>query len=214
MILHSIEAGPVDTRGYLIADEQSREAVIVDVPMESHARFVSLLQQERLHPIAIVLTHGHFDHVGDVAPLARSLGTPVYIHPADAPMLEQPMSNFPGLDLPIEGMKATHLLEGGDVLECGGLRLRIIHAPGHTPGHILLYEMRENILLSGDVLFHSSIGRTDLPGGDYDALMENITKKVLTLSDDTIVYPGHGEATTIGFERNHNPFILEYLEHL
>ncbi len=213
MIMFSIEAGPVDTRGYGIADPESHEALIIDVPMQSREYFLRQVRELRLAVKGIVLTHGHFDHVGDVAALARDLGAPVYIHELDAAQLEDPAAGFPGLDLQIEGMRTGLRLAHGDVLECGRLRLRVIHAPGHTPGHVVLYEMREGVLFSGDVLFHSSIGRTDLPGGDYDTLMLSITGRLLTLPEDTIVYPGHGEPTTIGFERAHNPFILEYLDH-
>jgi glyoxylase-like metal-dependent hydrolase (beta-lactamase superfamily II) len=181
--------------------------------MESRGRITAWLTAEKMKCIGIVLTHGHFDHVGDVASLSRELGVPVYIHPLDAPLLENPASSFRDLGLMIEGMLTGTLLEAGEVLECGRLRLRVIHAPGHTPGHVVLYEMRDGVLFSGDVLFNSSIGRTDLPGGDYDTLMESITKKLLTLPEDTIVYPGHGERTTISYERAHNPFILEYLDH-
>ena len=214
MILHAIESGPVDTIGYLVGDEQSGEALLVDVPIGSIPAFRRMLGEEQLRPVGIVLTHGHFDHVGDVADLARELAVPVHIHVEDRHMLENPMASFPGLGLEIGGMHTDHLLAHGDVLECGRLRLRVIHAPGHTRGHVVLYEMREGVLFSGDVLFHMSIGRTDLPGGDYDALLQSITQKLLLLPEETTVYPGHGTPTSIGFERRHNPFILEYLEHL
>jgi hydroxyacylglutathione hydrolase len=213
MIMYSIEAGPVDTRGYIVADPECREALIIDVPLESRGYYRRQVEEQRLTVKAIILTHGHFDHVGDVASLARDLGAPVLIHELDAPQLEEPAATFPGLQLQIEGMRTEDHLAHGDVIECGRLRLRVIHAPGHTPGHVVLYEMREGVLFSGDVLFHGSIGRTDLPGGDYDALMQSITKRLLALPEDTVVYPGHGERTTIGYERAHNPFILEYLEH-
>lgn len=214
MILHAIESGPVDTIGYIVADDQSREALVIDVPLGSVERFTQLLADNRLTAIGIVLTHGHFDHVGDVALLARELDVPVRIHPLDAPLLEDPMQHFPQLGLAIEGMDQYTPCEGGDVVECGRLRMRVIHVPGHTEGHIALYEMRENLLFAGDVIFHSSIGRTDLAGGDYDTLLQSITTKLLTLPEDTIVYPGHGAPTSIGYEREHNPFVREYLDHL
>ncbi|MBE0645305.1 MAG: MBL fold metallo-hydrolase [Bacteroidetes bacterium] len=213
MLIHHIESGPVETIGYLVADEASREVLIIDVPMQSRERMKRWISDHAFTAVGIILTHGHFDHVGDVAALARDLSVPVHIHPLDAPMLEQPASLFPDLARLVEGMRADALLEAGEVLECGRLRLRIIHAPGHTPGHVVLYEMREGVLFSGDVLFHSSVGRTDLPGGDYETLMQSITKKLFTLPEDTVVYPGHGESTTIGFERAHNPYVLEYLDH-
>jgi hydroxyacylglutathione hydrolase len=213
MIVLNIEAGPVDTIGYIVADAQSKDAVIIDVPLESSTVMVERIREHDLHVQQIILTHGHFDHVGEVAALSERLGARVSIGREDAPMLENPGTTFMGIPLSIEGMRPHTLLEHGDVVEIGSLRLRIIHAPGHTLGHVVLYEMREGVLFSGDVLFHSSIGRTDLPGGDYDTLMKSITERILTLPPETVVYPGHGPSTTIGFERGHNPFILEYLDH-
>ncbi|PLX23584.1 MAG: hypothetical protein C0600_14620 [Ignavibacteria bacterium] len=213
LLLHSVEAGPVATMGYVLADAQRSSAILVDVPLESSAQLTALLRDHDLRVTQIVLTHGHFDHVGEVASLARRLQVPVSIGREDAPMLEDPGSMFMSMPISIEGMTPQQLLDDGDVIECGELRLEVLHVPGHTTGHVALYERQQGILFSGDVLFHSSIGRTDLPGGDYDTLMTSITRKLLTLPDETVVYPGHGPSTTIAYERSHNPFILEYLEH-
>lgn len=213
MILHKVEAGPVDTMGYVVADEQTREALIIDVPLESREALLALIRDHDLRVTQIILTHGHFDHVGDVRALSEALQAPVAVGSKDAPMVEQPGSIVPGFGLQVEGVTPGILLEDGDIIDCGRLHLRVIHAPGHTPGHVVLYEMNGNILFAGDILFHSSIGRTDLPGGDYDTLMRSIVDRLLKLPDETVVYPGHGPSTTIGFERTHNPFILEYLEH-
>lgn len=213
MIFHAVEAGPVDTMGYVVADEQTRDALIIDVPLESRDALLALVRDHDLQVVQIVLTHGHFDHVGDVRALSEALQAPVAVGREDASMVEQPGSILPGFGLQVEGVSPGTLLEDGDIIDCGRLHFRVIHAPGHTPGHIVLYEMKENILFAGDVLFHSSIGRTDLPGGDYDTLMRAIVDRLLKLPEETVVYPGHGPSTTIGFERTHNPFILEYLEH-
>lgn len=213
MLLHSVEAGPVATMGYILADAQSKDAVLIDVPLESSTEVTALARDHDLRITQIVLTHGHFDHVGEVAALARRLDVPVSIGREDAPMLENPGSMFMNLPIAIEGMTPQRQLDHGDTVSCGRLKLEVLHVPGHTRGHIALYERQQGILFSGDVLFHSSIGRTDLPGGDYDTLMTSITQRLLSLPDDTVVYPGHGPSTTIGFERGHNPFILEYLEH-
>lgn len=213
MILHAIEAGPVDTMGYLVADEHSREALIIDVPMQSRDHFIALLHEHDLAANAIILTHGHFDHVGDVRALSETLDVQVAVGRDDAAMVEHPGSVLPGLAIDIPGMSPHRLLDDGDELTCGDLRFGVIHVPGHSPGHVALYEMNQGVLFCGDVLFHSSIGRTDLPGGDYDTLMRSIVDRLLTLPDETVVYPGHGPSTTIGFERTHNPFILEYFDH-
>jgi len=213
MFLQYVECGPVDTRGYLIGDEQSGEGMVVDVPIEGTEQFLQLIRGHNLHVKTIVLTHGHFDHVGEVKKLSNALQARVCVGSADEVMVREPGKSMLGLPFAIEGMTPHRLLEDGDAIPCGRLNLRVIHVPGHTPGHIALYEMQENLLFSGDVLFHSSIGRTDLPGGDYDTLMKSITEKLLTLPEETVVYPGHGPHTTIGFEKGHNPFIREYLDH-
>jgi glyoxylase-like metal-dependent hydrolase (beta-lactamase superfamily II) len=213
MILHAIEAGPVDTVGYLLADEATGEAVVIDVPLQSADELASVIRDHNMRVGTILLTHGHFDHVGEVHALSEMLGARVAIGTLDAPMLEDPASSMFKLPFTIQGMKAHQLLNGGEVISIGKLRLAVIHAPGHTPGHVVFHEAQENVLFSGDVLFHSSIGRTDLPGGDYDTLMKSISTSLLTLPEHTVVYPGHGPHTTIGFEKTHNPFILEYFDH-
>jgi len=213
MIIHAIEAGPVDTLGYLVADEASGEAVVIDVPLQSAESLLAVIHDHNLRVGTILLTHGHFDHIGQVRALSEALDARVAIGTLDAPMLENPGSSMLNLPFVIEGMQAHRLLEDGETIEVGRLRLHVIHAPGHTPGHVVFHEIQENVLFSGDVLFHSSIGRTDLPGGDYDTLMRSITTSLLVLPEHTVVYPGHGPHTTIGFEKTHNPFILEYFDH-
>jgi len=213
MRVHTIEAGPFQTKGYVISDDESRGAVIVDVPMQSLELFTKHLLSHKLELQYIVLTHGHFDHVGDVRALSASTNAPVLIHEEDATMLEKPASVLAGIDIDVPGMSAHRFLNDGEQLVCGSITMRVIHAPGHTRGHVVLHEAARGVLFAGDVLFHSSIGRTDLPGGDYETLMKSITERLLTLPDDTVVYPGHGPHTSIGFERGHNPFIREYFEH-
>ena len=212
MTIHGIEAGPYQTMGYIISDADG-SALIIDVPLQSLEPMLSYIRVHELTVTAIVLTHGHFDHVGEVRALSEALHAPVLIHEGDAGMLAQPMAMFAALDIHIEGMKASRFLQDDETLNCGSLAFRIIHVPGHTPGHIALYEQTQAVLFSGDVLFHGSIGRTDLPGGDYDTLMQSITTRLLTLPDGTIVYPGHGPHTTVEFEREHNPYILDYFDH-
>lgn len=212
MNIRALEAGPFQTMGY-IASDSAGNAFIVDVPLDSRERMLGLIREYALSVQMILLTHGHFDHVGEVRALSETLGVPVLIHSHDAALLERPMAMFASLDVVVDGLRATRFLSDEENVPCGSLNLRVLHVPGHTPGHVALYEQTEGVLFSGDVLFHSSIGRTDLPGGDYEALMRSITERLLTLPDETVVYPGHGPHTTIGFERAHNPFILDYLDH-
>jgi hydroxyacylglutathione hydrolase len=212
MNIRALEAGPFQTMGY-IASDRSGNGVIIDVPLDAREPMLGIIREDSLTIHSILLTHGHFDHVGEVRSLAEALDVPVLIHESDTSLLERPMAMFASLDVAVEGMRASRYLIDDEFLQCGSLNLRVIHVPGHTPGHIALYEQSNGVLFSGDVLFHSSIGRTDLPGGDYETLMRSITERLLTLPDETVVYPGHGPHTTIGFERAHNPFILDYLDH-
>jgi glyoxylase-like metal-dependent hydrolase (beta-lactamase superfamily II) len=213
MLLTEVEHGPVDTKGYLLGDERSGQGVVLDVPIDGAAPLLAAIRAHDLVVKHIILTHGHFDHVGDVRKLATALGAEVTVGAGDAPMVENPSALMLGMPFPVDGMTPHHLATDGDIISVGAIELRVLHVPGHTPGHIALHEAGQNMLFCGDVLFHGSIGRTDLPGGDYDTLMKSITEKLLSLPDDTLVYPGHGPHTSIGFERKHNPFILEYLEH-
>ncbi|MCB2205464.1 MBL fold metallo-hydrolase [bacterium] len=199
--------------GYIVADEESANALVIDVPIDGAEPLRRMLQERELTACAIVLTHGHFDHVGEARRLSEDLGVEVWVGTADAPMLEEAQKSMLGLPIVIDSVSPGRLLEEGDVISCGNLRVDVLHVPGHTPGHIALHIPSEGKLFSGDVLFHSSIGRSDLPGGDYDILMRSITEKLLVLPDETVVYPGHGPHTTIGFEKGHNPFVREYLDH-
>jgi glyoxylase-like metal-dependent hydrolase (beta-lactamase superfamily II) len=213
MTIIAFECGPVQTMAYLVIDETTAEAVIVDTPPGSAELLIPEVERRGLRIAAIVITHGHWDHVGEVARIASRLRAPAHIHADDAAQLRSP-STF-GYPMPpgIVGMEADAPLPEGATIVCGGFTLEVLHVPGHTPGHVCLLERAQGILFSGDVLFAGSIGRTDLPGGSYDTLMEQIRLKLMTLPDEVIVYPGHGPSTTIGRERRRNPFILEYLDH-
>jgi glyoxylase-like metal-dependent hydrolase (beta-lactamase superfamily II) len=155
-----------------------------------------------------LLTHAHFDHIGGVEAVRAATGAPVYVHRAEADWLTDPQKNgsalFPGLDL-IRCQPADRLLEGGETMKWIGREFRVIHTPGHSPGSVTF--RLDDQVFSGDVLFAGSIGRTDLPGGDYETLMRSIHDVLMEMPEETRVYPGHGPATTIGREQASNPFV-------
>jgi glyoxylase-like metal-dependent hydrolase (beta-lactamase superfamily II) len=211
MALHieSFEAGPVATVGYLVIDTDTRQAVIIDAPMESAERFAAALDAVGATPGALILTHTHWDHTGDVAELKRRYpGMLIYVHPDDEYRLENPMEHSVWkLPFVIEGAKADSYLRHGDTFTLDGITLNVIHTPGHTEGGICLYAPNDGVIFVGDTLFEGSVGRTDLPGGSWNTLATSITEQLMTLPDEVRVYPGHGPATTIGFERVSNPFV-------
>lgn len=197
--------GPLQSNSYLLADEVTREAALFDPGMESEP-VADILARERLIVTAIINTHGHFDHVFGNAYFKAKTGAPLLMHRADLDLvkrLEEQSLYF--------GFRATpspppdRFLEEGDEVRVGGIRLRVLHTPGHSPGGICL--VTDGTAFVGDTLFAGSIGRTDLPGGSAETLLTSIREKLLTLPDDTVIYPGHGPATTIGHERRHNPFL-------
>lgn len=190
---------------YLVIDEATAECAIVD-PGEEADLIGHKLAAAGVTPVAIWLTHAHVDHVLGVARLKQETGVPVYLHPADRMLYEHVAEQAFAF-----GMRAERLpppdreLAHGDVLSVGGLALRVRHAPGHSPGSVVFEG--HGVAFAGDVLFQGSIGRTDLPGGDFETLLRSIEHELLTLPDSTIVYSGHGPETTVGHERRANPFL-------
>ena len=156
----------------------------------------------------ILLTHSHFDHVGGLAELKTATNAPIYIHPDAVAMLEMAEMAASRWNIPIiPPPPADKMLAEGDIIEVGKQKLEVLFTPGHAPGHVCFYLREHNVLFDGDVLFQQSIGRTDLPGGNYDLLMQSIVEKLLPLPDETHVLSGHGPATTIGQEKQWNPFL-------
>lgn len=205
MKVHTFACGPFQTNCYLVEDEASGEALLIDPTLESES-VLDELTARKLHLAAIVNTHGHIDHVYADAFFAQHSGAPLAIHRADAPMLASLAQQARLFGLPEPALpQADRLLADGDTITAGALSLRVLHTPGHTPGGIGLYA--PGVLFSGDTLFAGGVGRTDLPGGDWDQLITSITDRLLALPDDTIVYSGHGPATTIGTEKTSNPFL-------
>ncbi len=208
LLLKRFTVGPLMENCYLLADEASRQAVLVD-PGDEAERLLEALEPRRLELIAIWLTHAHFDHVGGIAGILKSCEVPIYLHPADRALYQNAKQAAERWDIPFEQPTAETLeLRGGQVLTLAGHEVRCLFTPGHAPGHIAFYLSAEGFVLAGDALFQGSIGRTDLPLGNHEQLLESIRSQLLTLPDDTVVYPGHGPETTIGFERAHNPFLI------
>jgi glyoxylase-like metal-dependent hydrolase (beta-lactamase superfamily II) len=201
--------GPLEANCYLVWDDVNRSAVIVD-PGDEGDYIEKEVKKEGLDVKYIINTHGHFDHVGASGRLRDSLGARLAIHASDAPLLEgAPIqgSHF-GIDTPSQPQPEV-LVTDGTVLKAGGLSITVLHTPGHTQGGVCLYLEKEGVIFTGDTLFTGSVGRTDLPGGSYDALMKSIKEKILPLGDNVRVLPGHGPETTVGEEKRSNPFIME-----
>jgi hydroxyacylglutathione hydrolase len=202
-----IENGQFVENCYLIGDEARGVAVMVD-PGEEAGRFLSELRRKKWSLEAIWLTHAHIDHIMGVAAIRRAHpGIPIFLHPADRPLYDGlpdqgRWMGLAGLETP---PPADRELAGGQVMTIGDCAFEVRHVPGHSPGHVAF--VGHGVIIGGDVLFNGSIGRTDLPGGDFSTLMQSIQTEFLTLPDSTIVYSGHGPETTIGVERVSNPFL-------
>lgn len=209
MHIEGFTSGPVATNSFLMWDDE-KNGLIIDAPPESFAEVAEAIEREGITPGALVLTHTHWDHTADVNAFKERFreGLIVYVHPDDEYRLKDPMQYllWP-IPLQMEPFVPDRHLHHGDTLELGAMCFDIIHAPGHSEGSICLYDGRHSLLFGGDVLFAGSVGRTDLPGGDHDTLMHSIREYLLPLPDETRVLPGHGPITTIGEERESNPFI-------
>jgi len=200
--------GPIENNTYLVGDEASGEAMAVDAPFGSAEVIVRAARDNQLSIRYIVGTHGHWDHIADIARLRRLTGAALLCHPADEVLLMDPdrMRAF-GLPATIEPVKPDRHLRHGDILTVGALAFRVLHCPGHAPGHIVLHEPKQKICFCGDVIFAGSVGRTDLPGCSWETLAQSIRQNILSLPDDTRLLPGHGPETTVGAERSYNPFV-------
>ncbi len=222
MLVGGFPAGPWGTNCYVIATEPGAECVIVDPGKDSAGGIEELVSEHGLKPVAVLLTHGHIDHVWSVVPVCGTRGIPAFIHPNDRAMLSDPLSAMSPQSVDMlasmtEGRLAMgepddiRLLEDALTISVAGLDFIVEHAPGHTGGSVMFRraETTEDptVLLSGDVLFEGSIGRTDLPGGDHSQMLNSLRTKVLPLADTTVVLPGHGGTTTIGRERLSNPYL-------
>ena len=214
MLIAGFPAGLFATNCYVVAPGPGEECLIIDPGQDAEAGVTSLIAEHKLRPVAVLATHGHIDHIWSVAPICGAQGIPAYIHPADRALLSDPARGFP-LAVGQQLFGGLTFTEPDDVLELtdamtlrlAGVDLVVDHAPGHTPGSVTFRDPGTQVLFSGDLLFAGSIGRTDLPGGDYPAILDSLARVCLTLPDDTNVLPGHGPQTTIGAERGANPFL-------
>lgn len=205
MFLQQLQVGPLETNCYIIADEKSKIAAIID-PGENAKQIINAVNEAELKVKYIFLTHGHSDHIAALKEIKEATGAKIVIHELDAHMLTSSESNLSFLlGERFTQPSADIKLKGSEEFRLGDLFLEIIHTPGHTPGGISIKV--GNVVFTGDTLFAGSIGRTDFPGGSFDMLISSIKEKLLKLDDDTKIFPGHGESSTIGYEKRMNPFL-------
>ncbi len=226
MLIAGFPAGPWGTNCYVVSTGAGNECVVIDPGKDSAAGVAEIVREHRLKPVSVLVTHGHIDHMWCVAPVAGTYDATAWIHPSDRHLLTDPLAGM--------SPESTRMMLGGDhtwaepddvreladtqELELAGLRFVVDHTPGHTQGSVTFRtpygdaagvpEISE-VMFSGDLLFAGSIGRTDLPGGDHPTILRSLRDKVLTLPDDIVVLPGHGEQTSIGRERAGNPFLAD-----
>ncbi|MGI9124382.1 MAG: MBL fold metallo-hydrolase [Mycobacterium sp.] len=214
MLLTGFPAGMLACNCYVLAQRQGSDAVIVDPGQRAFGPLQRILDENRLTPAAVLVTHGHVDHIWSAQKVADTFGCPVYIHPADRFMLSDPIRGFGPRIAQFafgamfrEPRQIVELDRDGAVLDLGGITVAVDHTPGHTRGSVCFRVLDEDVVFTGDTLFKQSVGRTDLPGGSGRDLLDSIITKLLVLDDDTRVMPGHGQATFIGAERTTNPFL-------
>jgi hydroxyacylglutathione hydrolase len=207
MIHEILPVGPLQCNCSIIGDDTSREAMVID-PGDDIADILSIIEKHKLKVKQIVITHAHIDHVGGAMKLRAATGAPILLNQNDYTLLKMLdlQADWIGMQSPGK-VEIDHSLGEKDTVQAGSLLANVIHTPGHTEGSICLYFPAEKKLIAGDTLFAGSIGRTDLPGGSFDKIMRSLHDKVLALPDETAVVPGHGPLTTIGAEREGNPFL-------
>ena len=205
LLVHQLSVGPLQVNCFVVACQRTREAMVID-PGEDGPRILQLAESNGYQVKKIVNTHGHFDHIGANQPVKEATGAVLMMHEADLPLLQNARNHAQAYGLTVSpSPDPDKFLNEGDVFSVGEHSFSIFHVPGHSPGSICL--LSDGHLFVGDVLFAGSVGRTDLPGGDFDALVEGVREKLFRLPADTIVHPGHGPDTTIGREKQTNPFV-------
>lgn len=202
MIIKTFIEPPIENNNYLIIDEVSKEAALIDYSADDENIFLELKKYDAKLKY-ILLTHGHFDHIGGIK---NDSGIPVLMHAGDTEWIQEvntylPMIGMPSMEIP----KINKYIENNEIIKLGNLEIKVIHTPGHTQGGVCFYV--EGNLFSGDTIFRESVGRCDLPGGDFSQIVQSIENSIFTLPDDTIIYPGHGKTTTVGWEKEHNSYM-------
>jgi len=206
MICDSLEVGPLGVNCFILGCEETREGVIIDAGGDAE-EIIAAVERRGLTIVHILNTHGHFDHIGANRAVKEHFGVDLLIHAADAPMLSRAADVARGYGIPGENSpQPDAFLTDGMEITFGKQHMTVLHTPGHTPGGCCFYLQEEKKVITGDTLFADSIGRTDLPGGSHEQLLESVRTKLFTLPDDVVAYPGHGPETTIGHEKRCNPF--------
>lgn len=198
---------------YVVTDPETKDCAVIDPGMitpEEEQAVTHFIESNHLHLTHIINTHLHIDHAAGISYLRRKYGAEVYAHPADAPLGERigDQAMMFGIRERVDNISGAKPLADGDIIHIGKGELQVIHVPGHSPGSVALYDAKDGFLIAGDILFAGSIGRTDLPGGSYEQLISGIKGKLMSLPEETVVYPGHGPSTTIGHEARHNPYLI------
>lgn len=205
LVIHQLSVGPLQVNCFVVACQKTHDAMVID-PGDDGGKILQLANNEGYKISKVVNTHGHFDHIGANQQVVESTQAELMMHAADLPLLQNARSHAEVYGLTVAASPVPdRFLDQGDTFEVGEQSFTVFHVPGHSPGGICL--LNDGHLFVGDVLFAGSIGRTDLPGGDFDALIEGVRERLFHLPDETIVHPGHGPDTTIGKERRTNPFV-------
>jgi hydroxyacylglutathione hydrolase len=219
VLVAGFPAGSFQTNCYVVATDAGEACVVVDPGQDAVEPLEELLAEHRLTPVAVLLTHGHFDHTFSVSPVCDGHDVPAWIHPEDREMLADPMKGlsaesaaFFGGRMELREPREVRSLDHGVSLDLAGLTLQVAHTPGHTRGSVIFTTPTDEgveVILAGDTLFAGSIGRTDLPGGNHAEMLDSLRDQILTRDDSAVVLPGHGQTTTIGRERRSNPFLQD-----
>ena len=206
MKINQYVVGAVQTNCYFIINEDTKEVLIVD-PGDAAKQLAQKVKDDGLTPVAILLTHGHFDHAGGAKALAEEFGIKIYAHEKEKRTLEDPEYNVSWMVGSSEVYSADEFLKDEQELDLAGFHIRVLYTPGHTEGGSCYYFPYDNVLFSGDTLFCMSVGRTDFKGGSMSEIVRSIKEKIMVLPEDTTVYPGHNDVTTIENERMYNPYL-------